>query len=141
MKEITINGKNYKLEYSIEASLYDECIEKVINLMQSFTENPDEGLSNIINSISNLPKVAITVFYAGLLENHSDEVRSLEDAKSLVKQYMKENADTNFYNILTTLLECMGDDGFFKLIGLEQMSQEAEKAKVPQDHKRKLKKS
>lgn len=140
MHEITIKGKTYKVEYSIEASLYDECIEKVINLMSSFMDNPDAGIVTVINSLSNLPKTTLTVFYAGLMEHHSDEIKSIEDAKSLIATYIKES-DTNFYEVLTNLIGCMGEDGFFKLIGLETMSQEAEKAKQPQDHKRKLKKA
>lgn len=135
MKAININGKEYKLEYSIEASLYDECIEKVIDLVSRFGESTD-GLDNFVKTISNVPKTVLTMFYAGLMENHSDEVKSIDDAKTLIKIYLKEN-DTTFFDTLTVILECMNDDGFFKQIGLEQI---ATQTKTPQDHKRKLKK-
>ena len=78
------------------------------------------------------------MFYAGLLENHGDEVKSIEDAKAILKGYIKEN-NSNFYDVLTMLFECMSDDGFFRQIGLEQMT-EMSQTKIPQDHKRKSKK-
>ena len=35
MKRITIDGKEYTIEFSIEATLYSECTESVMNMIMS----------------------------------------------------------------------------------------------------------
>lgn len=136
MKEIIVNNKTYKLEFSIEASLCDECVEKVIDLIAGFGSAENNSINEFAKTLSNVPKQTLTIFYASLLENHGDEIKSVNDAKTILKGYIKEN-DSNFYDVLTMLMECMSDDGFFKQIGLEQI---ASQTKIPQDHKRKMKK-
>lgn len=143
MMNLTINGKEYNIEFTIEASLYNECTEKVVNLMTNImTSAENENIKDMISSMSDVPQTTLTMFYAGLLENHSDEIQSIADAKVLIKKLMKENEQySNFYDIMQGLMECMSDDGFFKQIGLEQMMSEdnqTEKVtKMPQDHKKK----
>ena len=86
--------------------------------------------------MANIPQKAITMFYAGLLEKHSDEVKSIKDARELVKNYLEENKDEEtgafkitLYDILTEMMEIMADDNFFALIGLEKMMNQAEQPK------------
>lgn len=138
MKVLAIDGKNYTVEYSIEASLYNECTESVMNLMGSLD---GKNAKETIRNLANIPQVTITMLHAGLLEHHGDEIKGESDTKALVKKYLVENKDNengNFYSIMEQLIECMGDDGFFKLIGLEAMSEKATKEmKKPQDHKKK----
>lgn len=157
MKVLTIGGRDYTFEFSIEASLYNECTEKITNLMVGIgkakeTEGPDtnEKVRNVISTISNVPLVAMTMFYAGLLEHHGPNgdgtVKGMKDAKALARQYLVEHKDDekgNFYAVMNEMIECMEDDGFFELTGMSKMLQngaeEAEKKapKVPQDHKKK----
>ena len=151
MKIININGIDYKFEFTIEASLYNECTEKVVGLMTSIAEGTEsgKGLKDIISTISDIPKTSLTIFYAGLLEHHGPEtitanpVHSVKDAKRLLKEYFAEHAEDgtgNFYDVLQIMIEVMAEDGFFKQIGLEQMMNdpaEQKAPKKPQDHKKK----
>lgn len=142
MKVLEIGGKNYTFEFSIEASLYSECTEKVVELMSKMDEKDAKA---VISGISNIPKVVITMAHAGLLEHHSEEIKSENDTKALIKQYLVEHKDDekgNFYSLMEEMFACMGDDGFFKLIGLETMSEKTVKEmKKPQDHKGKATKA
>lgn len=137
MKVLEIGGKNYTFEFSIEASLYSECTEKVVELMSKMDGKDAKA---VISGISNIPKVVITMAHAGLLEHHSEEIMSENDTKALIKQYLVEHKDDekgNFYSLMEEMFACMGDDGFFKLIGLETMSEKTVKEmKKPQDHKK-----
>jgi len=151
-KTIEIGGEDYRIKYGIEASFYGECTEKVINLMSAAGNQNDtlEVIKARIKEMSNIPQLVLSMFYAGLLEHHGLEegdgkVPSKKEAKRLLVQYIKEHENDsqgNFYGVLEMLLEQMGEDGFFKLIGLEQMMQGTEAdtetpKKVPQDHKKK----
>lgn len=151
MKIININGIDYKFEFTIEASLYNECTEKVVGFMASIMEGQEKGkgFREIIETMSDIPKTALTMFYAGLLEHHGPEsytahpVHTMKDAKVLIKKYFdehKEDGTGNFYDVMQIMIDTMADDGFFKQIGLEQMmAEEPEKnqPKKPQDHKKK----
>ena len=141
---LNIGGKDYTIEYSIEASLCNECTEKVTGLMVGLSQAQNEDdIRGVVKSIADVPKTTLTMFYAGLLENHSDEIKSMDDAKELVKTYLKEHREDgtgNFYALMELLIEQMGNDDFFSLIGLDKMFQTEEtkkQAKVPQDHKKK----
>ena len=163
-KILPIGGKEYKLEYTVEASLYDDCIEKLItflgntvgsaaelNIPENATQEESEAVrqrfvKQSIAGISNLPATALSVFYAGLLEHHGasgdNTVRSKNDAKNLVKQYFNdhiEDGTDTLYDIILICLEQMGEDGFFKRTGLEKLVTQSPKkrpVKTPQDHKK-----
>lgn len=159
-KVLPIGGKDYKLEYTVEASLYSDCTEKLINFMSDtfgvsqVDETTDEStrkelIKNSITGISNIPEIALTMFYAGLLEYHGEDgdgsVLSMKDAKKLVKVYFSEHTDDgtdNFYDLLTMILEQMGEDGFFNRVGLTKMLNQGQtttkkRRKTPTDHQRK----
>ncbi len=146
-KIININKKDYKLEYSLEASLYPESTEKLLEFISLDAENDKNKIKSIIKGMSNVPQTTLHMFYAGLLEHHgtgSDgdgTVTSIEDAKTLLKQYISENK-TSFYTVMEMIIEQMGEDGFLDLIGLNDMIQTEEEKpkktlKVPQDHLKK----
>lgn len=145
MKIITINAKEYTLEYTMEASLYKEGIEELTRYMMKMDPSTLESPESIISSIADLPHTVLTMFYAGLLEYHSDEIKTEKHAKNLLKDYFaehKEDETGNFYGMMGIIFDCMRDDGFFNQLGLTQMlaTEEApnEKvAKMPQDHKKK----
>ena len=136
---VKIGGKEYKLEFSFEASMYSDCVSSVMNILGGLS---GDDMRTQIASMSDIPKTAVTLLYAGLLEHHGEEL-NLKDAKMLARQWILEQGeDGNFYALLKLCIDQMGEDGFFKLTGLEDMlTQEEEEAKpapkTPQDHKRK----
>lgn len=125
---IKIGNEEYKLEYSVEASLYCECIENVTNLM--FSASTTDDLKEMIKGISNLPSTTLTLFYAGLMEHHGThksgdgKVASIDDAKDLAVQYFKEHKEDgagNWFELMNLCMEQVGEDSFFDLIGITQM--------------------
>ena len=149
MKELTIDGKKYTLEYTIGASLYDDCVTSVMRLMASLayaeTIETREMVNEQINIMGGVPKVTLTVFYAGLLEHHgtgelagddSDEtVPDMKAARKIVQKYLRENkgADSgSWMDIFNLCLACMGDDDFLTLIGIDKMMD----ANIPATKKR-----
>lgn len=149
MRRLTIGGKEYTFRFSIEASLYNECTEAMMNMFLSFGEAQGaaesavetvndniasakaqvmSALRKAFTSISNVPQTALTLFYAGLLEEHSDSVRSKNDAKKLLAQFISEVEDEknkNFYYVVNLMLDIMGEDHFFDLTGLSKLLNEA----------------
>lgn len=132
MKRITIDGKEYTFEFTIEATLYDEC---TIKAMESFVDagaaqadandNDVKGaMMHVIGSMAGAPHRALTFFYAGLLEHHGSNgdgsVPSKEAAKALVVKYMKEY-QKSWYDVLKEMTDLMAEDSFFDLIGLNEM--------------------
>lgn len=144
---LLIGNKEYTLEYTFEASLFGECTEKLTLLLTDFfTAENKEDAKKIIASISDIPSVALTIFHAGLLEHHSDEVKTKEDSKKLLAQYLREHKGEetgNFYGVLELAIAQMEEDGFFDLIGLTRMFAltETKNVKAPQDHKKKATKA
>jgi hypothetical protein len=150
--KMNIGGREYELKYSVEASLYDECVEKTTSIMVKFEEASEstddkEAIRETLKAISNIAQTTISMFYAGLLEKHGTgrhgdgSVKSIEDAKDLIRDYFEENEDANYWDMMTMMLDQMGKDGFFKRIGLERMTEQAstQNRNVPQDHKKKSK--
>lgn len=140
-KMITANGKDYKIEFSIEASLYKDCADSVLNTI-SAAEGGD--VKNQINAVSCMPLTVLNMFHAGLLEHHGIDgdgaVTSIVDSKNILKSYMKEN-NLDFDTVSNMLFDQMVEDGFFKLIGLDfEVETKPKEVKKPQDHKRKQKK-
>lgn len=165
-KIMEIGGVEYRLEYTMEAALYNECVEALVDFvgktvaaqnLSELTDGLEEekqrqvmemAIKQSISSLTELPQTAITVFYAGLLEHHGPEgdgtVLNKKDAKALVKQYFAEHVEDgtdNFFDLINICMEQINEDGFFKRIGLEKIlnQEQAEKKpkKTPQDHKRK----
>lgn len=145
-KIMNIGGDEYRLEFSVEASLYADCTAKLMeflgaaygsgeiakNVSKVQPEKQAEAIRVAIKeglqSVANIPDVAMTLFYAGLLEYHGidgdQRVKSMRDAKRLVRAYFAEHEDDDqgdFYALLQLCIEQMGEDGFFKRIGLEKM--------------------
>lgn len=120
-KLLKIGNKEYKLEYSIEASLYDDCVKSVMNTLLATSGGVDKTPEEMISGMANIPNTALTVFYAGLLQYHGDNpdadgsVPTLATAKKLVTQFIQEHKDDeqgNFYGVFAMCLEQMEEDGF-----------------------------
>lgn len=144
MKVIKIGNKEYKFEFTIEASLYGECTEALTAFLTN-VGSAGTNLKEVLKSISDIPQTALTLFYAGLLEHHGEDgdgtVTTKKDAKRLIKQYFEDKKDTDeadFYAIMALMIEVMEEDGFFKRTGLERiLTAGTEKLpKNPQDHKK-----
>lgn len=141
--ELRIGGKIYNIEYTIEASLCAECTEAVTNLMTDIAQaEGEQNIKKLIASMANIPQITLTMFYAGLLEKHGidgdNTVKTKDDAKRLIKSYFEENSEENFHSLMSKLMEQMGNDGFFKQIGLAQAveASQTKEVKKPQDHKK-----
>ena len=137
MKKITINKKEYTLVYSIEASLYDECTESVMNMFikagmgkGAAEENDTEAaVDALVETVANLPQRTLTLFYAALLEHHGPEgdgsIQGMSDAKKLLAEYLKEKKKS-FRDVMEEMMDLMGKDHFFELIGLDKITSSLE---------------
>lgn len=140
MKRITIGNKEYIFEFSIEATLYNECTEGIMDLMigaglaQAEAENSSadskEKVLSVVESfkktVSDIPQKALTLFYAGLLEHHGAEstdrsILSRSDAKKLLVRYMNEHDGMSLFDVMNEMMEEMGKDHFFERIGVDKV--------------------
>ena len=70
-KILKIGGKDYKMEYSIEASLYADCTASLTGLMTEIQiAGDDKNVKKVVSELSNIPQTTLTIFYAGLMEHH-----------------------------------------------------------------------
>ena len=134
------------MEFSVEASLYSDCVQKITNIMVDvYSGREDADIKQILAGFSDIPSTAVTCFFAGLLEHHGAEadgrVPNFKTAKSLAVKLIRddESGINNWYDLFTLCVEQMGEDGFFDLIGLGEMlgTEKKRPMPVPQDHKRK----
>jgi hypothetical protein len=151
MKRITIDGKEYTFKFSVAASMYDECTKSILDgfvtggKLESSAKNNDveTTIEEVLSSFANIPQKAITMFYAGLMEYHGDEIKSIKDARELISTYLEENKDDDgnwtisFYDVLSQMMEIMFEDNFFGLIGLGKMIDQSK----PETEKKTRKKS
>lgn len=152
MKIITIDNKEYKIEYSFEAAEYKELVQRVFKRISGIEvfghakdmERPtiNEIMQGSLDVFSDTPELCKIMFYGGLMENNRVPY---DEASTLMKKYMKENK-LSYQKVFEELKTCMEDDGFFDLSGISELLQSMEQAekeiteklpKVPQDHKKK----
>ena len=70
-KILTIGGEDYKLEYTIEAALYSDCVAKLSKFLTNMGQAENEkDIEKLLDGVSNIPQTALTIFYAGLMEAH-----------------------------------------------------------------------
>ncbi len=143
MKKITINNKEYTLTFSIEATLYNECTISVMDMflkggmIEGSAEdmNMSNVMENLMVTIADMPRKALTLFYAALLEHHGSEgdksVLGIHDAKTLLTKYISENGKS-FRDVFGEMMDLMADDSFFDLIGLNQITGDLEKSSEEQ---------
>lgn len=117
-----INGREYAFEYTIEASMYEDFVDRVTTWckdMMLINENKmtpaEKGGAFMKTQVTQVPKLALIGFYAGLMEH---EHVSYEEAKELYKTYLREYNKTPLQVILE-FMEMAGEDNFFTLIGLD----------------------
>ena len=156
MKTLLINGNEYKLEFTFEASEHKDTVQKMFKVLsgaylmrkgvvidETDEEKAREAMINAMidgsaEMVADVPHIVKSAFYAGLLEHNP---KSEEEAYSLMKEYMKENK-ISYRKLFEDIKECMEDDGFFDLSGLTDMIQKMnpetskKNPKKPQDHKK-----
>lgn len=154
--EFLVEGKEFTLEYTFEAAENQKCVDAMTDIfggamMTKIDETKSEALQmrDFLMTISDLPRMAMDMFYAGLLENHGEDgdgtITSRLDAKRLYKKFCKENPDdamaSSYYGLITVISNQMEEDGFFKRTGLEDILKSMDKAvketKRPADRKKK----
>ena len=134
MREIKIKGKIYILKYSYKAAKCQECVQKAFELVTgasmlrniSNAENPSiaELLSGVSEQVSEIPSLCDTFMYAGLMSEN--KVETEEIAGDLLIDYMEEN-EKSYNDMFESFKECMIEDGFFKVSGIEQMVEQMNK--------------
>lgn len=146
MKKLTINGKEYTLEYSFDAVEDRDCVQAMFKILSGayvarravgVNENDIiEAGSAIIDGMSDqvteIPHVVNVTFSAGLLENHEGVTK--EEAKNLLRTYMKETK-TSYMGMFELIRDCMEEDGFFDLSGLTEMIQAMNNAAMEKTEK------
>lgn len=149
MKTLKIGGENYTLEYSFEAAECKDVVQGIFEML-SFapiakrTGGEESDISAMVGGTSEMvaliPGLCRNAFYAGLLENNPV---SEDEAKTLMKAYMKENK-LSYPQLMEEISACMEEDGFLSLSGVKQRieemyaeNEETELPKTPQDHKKK----
>lgn len=134
--KFTVGEKEYTLEYTFEAAENQRCVDAMTDIfggamMTKIDETKSEALQirDFLMTISDLPRMAMDMFYAGLLENHGEDgdgtITSRLDAKRLYKQFCKENPEdamaTSYYGLVTAISIQMEEDCFFKRTGMEDI--------------------
>lgn len=151
-----VGDKEYTLEYTFEAAENQKCVDAMTDIfggamMTKIDESKSEALQirDFLMTLSDMPRMAMDMFYAGLLEHHGEDgdgtITCRQDAKRLYKQFCKENPDnamaTSYYGLVTVISNQMEEDGFFKRTGMEDilgsMEKAAKEVKKPTDRKRK----
>lgn len=153
MKTITVNGKEYKLEFGFDAVESGDLVQKMFEVKSGiYVARSAQAGNNIAvamldgtsEMLATIPKICVLAIYAGCLEHNPV---SMDEAKALLKKYMKQEKKscTDVYN--EVLMPCMEDDGFFSMSGIDKMidsmnqamenaEQEQTPKVVPQDHKK-----
>lgn len=155
MKTITVDGKEYKIEFRMKSIECKNLIQKMFLMLSGahvLRQLDNEGKGEIgamMDGTANMAADTIDTtqiaFFAGLLQHHN---MSEDEANELLEKYMDEK-DIGFYDVFEEIKECMEDDGFFKRSGLQKMMEEMNKnfeeldqeekkePKKPQEHKKK----
>ncbi|MCR5753296.1 MAG: hypothetical protein K6G30_00595, partial [Acetatifactor sp.] len=91
MKTVTINGKNYNLEFSFAAADESNLIQSMFKIVSgAYLFNGEKGasvatvmLNGTAEMVGDLPKVCKQAFFAGLKEHH--ENITFDEAVELMK--------------------------------------------------------
>lgn len=121
---IKIGDREYAFEYSVEASLYGDFVEKLINFIDKYsllyngkkkiTINKENVKESLRLASVEMPQLAFIGFYAGLLEH---EKLTISEVKELYKEYLKEYSLMP-HMVLEKIFTMAAEDNFPQLIGL-----------------------
>lgn len=159
MQSLTINGKQYDLEFTFAAADEGNLISNMFRVVSGayFFDHGKENnmaaamMNGTAEMVGDLPMICKQAFFAGLKE-HTEGI-TYEKAVDLMKMYMTENKIS--FNVLYQQLKTqMEEDGFFELTGIIEMMQtmsdgvkeiemaeikpkKTRQTKTPQDHLKK----
>lgn len=135
MREIKINGKIYTIKFTHKAAKCQNCVQSVFELvtgtvmMGNLPTDREPTISDMINSVgiqvAKIPSLCDTLMFAGL--KAENPVATEEEAGDLLIEYMEETGK-NYTEIFESFKECMTEDGFFKIAGIEDMIQKMNKS-------------
>lgn len=141
--KFVVGDNEYTLEYTFEAADNQKCVDAMTDIfggtmMTKIDESKSESLQirDFLMTISDLPRMAMDMFYAGLLENHGEDgdktIMSRMDAKRLYKKFCKENPEdamaVSYYGLITVISTQMEEDGFFKRTGMADILESMDRA-------------
>lgn len=150
MKTITVNGNEYKLEFTFAAAECKNLVNRMFKIMtMSYVAEDMKDLDEEVTvknmldgaakQVADMPETCRIAFFAGLLEHNP---KTEKETVEIMREYMRENK-ISYAKLFKDIQEWMKEDGFFDLSGLNDMiaemypeTQEKPK-KVPQDHKKK----
>lgn len=133
----TVNGKTYKLQYSIEAftsKFVDEDGNSVLHIMPliKMADSEEDAYAAL-----DIPNAVCHAMYAGLMRNHGmgkrgdKSITCLEDAAELCMELIDENPDDEKFGSWSGLIKLctdqMTEDRFFEKFAPKAMG--AKKAK------------
>ena len=143
MRELKINGKIYILKFTHKAAKCQKCVQKVFELLTGASvmrgmDNREEPtlagmLTGVAYQVGEIPSLCDTLMYAGL--KAENPVDTEEEAGDLLISYMEETGK-DYAEIFESLKECMEEDGFFKISGIDKMIQNMNNAmneEVPEE--------
>ena len=140
MRELKINGKIYVLKFTHKAAKCQKCVQKVFELLTGASvmrgmDNREEPtlagmLTGVAYQVGEIPSLCDTLMYAGL--KAENPVDTEEEAGDLLISYMEETGK-DYAEIFESLKECMEEDGFFKISGIDQMIQSMNEAMEKED--------
>lgn len=129
MREIKIKGKPYIIKFTHKAAKCQNCVQKVFELatgvlaMGNLPTDREPTLADMINAtsaqVAMIPSLCDTMMFAGL--KAENPVATEEEAGDLLIEYMEE-AGKGYAEIFESFKECMEEDGFFKIAGIEDMT-------------------
>ena len=135
MREIKINGKIYTIKFTHKAAKCQNCVQSVFELvtgtvmMGNLPTDREPTISDMINSVgmqvAKIPALCDTLMFAGL--KAENPVATEEEAGDLLIEYMEETGK-GYVEIFESFKECMTEDGFFKIAGIEDMIRKMNKS-------------
>lgn len=135
MREIKIKGKPYIIKFTHKAAKCQNCVQKVFELatgtiaMGNLPTDREPTLADMINvtsaQVAMIPSLCDTMMFAGL--KAENPVETEEEAGDLLIEYMEE-IGKGYAEIFESFKECMEEDGFFKIAGIEDMAKNMNKS-------------
>lgn len=146
MRELKIGGKIYTLKFTHKAAKCQKCVQKVFelatgaSLMKGISDGNGPTISGMLTGVavqvSEIPALCDTLVYAGL--KAENPVETEEEAGDLLISYMEETGK-GYAEIFESLKECLEEDGFFKISGIDQMIQSMNEAMEKEDPEKEVK--
>lgn len=135
MREIKIKGKPYIVKFTHKAAKCQNCVQRVFELatgtiaMGNLPTDREPTLADMISvtsaQVAMIPSLCDTMMFAGL--KAENPVATEEEAGDLLIEYMEETGK-GYAEVFESFKECMEEDGFFKIAGIEDMAKNMNKS-------------